>query len=187
MSATSGYQYNIWRFQWAGGRGRPSRKWVSTTENNWWGDLYNRLKDKNNHNNTYWTSHNVIQRPGEGEKEEGEADRKEERCKKGFLVGHQDSKDFQPNEKFLRILLMAAQPRPRSVAGRTLTRFPPSELTLWREHTFQIENQDWFNMTFVFGRLAHLIALDNPEPHDHLARSGTPWNTWWAHSPGHGS
>ena len=104
-----------------------------------------------------------------------------------FLVDHEDSKDFQPNEKFLRILLMAAQPKPRSVAGRTLTRFPPSELTWRREHTFQIENQDWFNMTFVFGRLAHLIALDNPEPHDHLARSGTPWNTWWAHSPGHGS
>ena len=46
-----------------------------------------------------------------------------------FLLVAKASKDFQPNEKFLRILLMAAHPKPRSVAGRTLTRFPPSELT----------------------------------------------------------
>ena len=31
---------------------------------------------------TYWTSHDVVQRPRKGKKEEGEADRKEERCKK---------------------------------------------------------------------------------------------------------
>ena len=49
--------------------------------------------------------------------------------KVSFIGGTKVSKDFQPNEKFLRMLLMAAQPKPRSVAGRTLTRFPPSELT----------------------------------------------------------
>ena len=58
--------------------------------NNWKQLIYNEeiwnnwLKDKNVEQ-TYWTSHDVVQCPGEGEKEEGEADRKEERCKKGIF------------------------------------------------------------------------------------------------------